>query len=67
MKDHFFTSFFGAYNHHEIIICFKLLIARKIATGFSFLAVIHDLNEARSIDDVSRGSVSSLLNASFEN
>ena len=42
------------------------MIARKLAELFSFLAVIRDLNEARRIDDVSRGSVSCLLNASFK-
>ena len=31
---------------------------RKLAELFSFLAVIRDLNEARRIDDVSRGSLS---------
>ena len=36
---------------------FFRLIARKIATSFSFVAVIRDLNEACRINDVSRGSI----------
>jgi hypothetical protein len=56
----------GLVSSTICVRCLRL-IARKLAELFSFLAVIRDLNEARSIDDVSRGSVSCLLNASFEN
>ena len=42
----------------QIFVCCQCLIARKLAELFSFLAVIRDLNEARHINDVSRGSLS---------
>jgi hypothetical protein len=45
-----------------IFVRCQRLIARKLAELFSFLAVIRDLNEARHIDDVSRGSLSGYEN-----
>jgi hypothetical protein len=44
----------------RIFVCCQRLIARKLAELFSFLAVIRGLNEARHINDVSRGSLSGL-------
>jgi hypothetical protein len=46
----------------RIFVRCQRLIARKLAELFSFLAVIRDLNEACSIDDVSRGSLSGYEN-----
>ena len=49
----------------RIFVRCRRLIARKLAELFSFLAVIPDLNEARHIDDVSRGSILSLKSYYF--
>ena len=46
----------------RIFVHCQRLIARNVAELFSFLAVIRDLNEARHIDDVSRGSLSGYEN-----
>jgi len=50
-----------------IFVRFLRLIARKLAELFRFHRAMTQFYEACGIDDVSRGSVSCLLNASFEN
>ncbi len=41
------------------------LIARNVADGFSFLAVIRDLDETRRTNALSRGSISCLKSYYF--
>jgi len=49
-----------------IFVCCWRLIARKLAVLFGFNRGVRPFYAARCFDDVSRGSVSCLLNASFE-
>ena len=64
MSVKFLRSFFGDWYLQRFL---SVVSIRKLAELFRFLAVIRNLNEICSIDDVSRGSVSCLLNASFKN
>ena len=50
----------------RIFVCFWCVIARKLAVLFGFNRGIRLFYAARRFDELSRGSVSCLLNASFE-
>ena len=49
----------------RIFVRCQRLIARNVADGFLFFLLLTRFNEARRIDDVSRGSISSLKSYYF--
>ncbi len=62
---HFFDKLFCRLVTSPFFVCFKHLIARKLAELFGFNRSIRPFYAVCCFDELSKGSVSCLLNASF--
>jgi hypothetical protein len=65
MSANFSTSLFG-YWQLQLFCPLVALIARKLAVLFGFIRVIQPFYAACCFDELRRGSILCLLNASFE-